>query len=243
MKNKKVLLLNAIFIGLAITSSLYAQLNVRGSGYVLTQQRETSNFTTIIATQGIKVFVAQGDLQPVIVEADDNLFPYIKTVVKNEVLKIYIADTVNITKYSDMNILITVPQINQLKANTGARIEGSGSPWNTSSLNTEVSGEAYIKWHIEASKVNVEAKNAGTVELKGTTGQLHLKLKTAAQFYGRELKAGEAFVEMSTSSRAEIEVQQKLEYSLSSHSRLQYKGNPVIIKPILLQGSKITHEK
>ena len=85
-------------------SAVWGQKNVKGSGYVLTQQRETADFTSIEISRGIDVAIVRGEMEPITVEADDNLFSYIKTTVKNKVLKIYIPDSVNIVKYaSGMN--------------------------------------------------------------------------------------------------------------------------------------------
>ena len=62
-----------------------------------------------------------GEMEPITVEADDNLFSYIKTTVKNKVLKIYIPDSVNIVKYASMNVLISMPTLGSLKASNHSR--------------------------------------------------------------------------------------------------------------------------
>ena len=97
-------------------SAVWGQKNVKGSGYVLTQQRETADFTSIEISRGIDVAIVRGEMEPITVEADDNLFSYIKTTVKNKVLKIYIPDSVNIVKYASMNVLISMPTLGSLKA-------------------------------------------------------------------------------------------------------------------------------
>ena len=55
-------------------SAVWGQKNVKGSGYVLTQQRETADFTSIEISRGIDVAIVRGEMEPITVEADDNLF-------------------------------------------------------------------------------------------------------------------------------------------------------------------------
>ena len=118
-------------------SAVWGQKNVKGSGYVLTQQRETADFTSIEISRGIDVAIVRGEMEPITVEADDNLFSYIKTTVKNKVLKIYIPDSVNIVKYASMNVLISMPTLGSLKASNHSRIDAWPQIWNLRTIRLE----------------------------------------------------------------------------------------------------------
>ena len=60
----------------------------RGSGNVVTETREVSNFSAIEIDYPAQVFVKQGSPESLKVEAEDNLMPGLKTEVKNGVLQI-----------------------------------------------------------------------------------------------------------------------------------------------------------
>ena len=205
-------------------SAVWGQKNVKGSGYVLTQQRETADFTSIEISRGIDVAIVRGEMEPITVEADDNLFSYIKTTVKNKVLKIYIPDSVNIVKYASMNVLISMPTLGSLKASNHSRIDAWPQIWN---LRT----------------IRLEATTGGQIRIRREAQNLQAILKTAARLEARELETQNADIQLSIGAKAEIQVNQRLTYDLYGHSRLVIKGNPQIENSHNYSGSRIIKEK
>ena len=139
-------------------SAVWGQKNVKGSGYVLTQQRETADFTSIEISRGIDVAIVRGEMEPITVEADDNLFSYIKTTVKNKVLKIYIPDSVNIVKYASMNVLISMPTLGSLKASNHSRIDAWPQIWNLRTIRLEATTGGQIRIRLKAEDIQAEAR-------------------------------------------------------------------------------------
>lgn len=220
-----------------------AQHRIKGSGYILTQQRETKFFNSIEVTGGIDVFVVAGEFQPITIEADDNLFPYIKTVIRNRVLKIYISDTVDIVKYTDMNVLISMPDILTLKASTGSKIDASPQVWKSDSLLLRTRTGGHIKLHAEATYVDIDARTSGQIEIKGHAQQLHANLKTGARLFARDFEAQQAFLDLATGARADLKVSGQVSYSLYGNARLFLRGTPQVLKAELSSGSKVIREK
>ena len=212
-------------------SAVWGQKNVKGSGYVLTQQRETADFTSIEISRGIDVAIVRGEMEPITVEADDNLFSYIKTTVKNKVLKIYIPDSVNIVKYASMNVLISMPTLGSLKASNHSRIDAWPQIWNLRTI------------RLKAEDIQAEARTSGILEIKGEAQNLQAILKTAARLEARELETQNADIQLSIGAKAEIQVNQRLTYDLYGHSRLVIKGNPQIENSHNYSGSRIIKEK
>ena len=206
-------------------SAVWGQKNVKGSGYVLTQQRETADFTSIEISRGIDVAIVRGEMEPITVEADDNLFSYIKTTVKNKVLKIYIPDSVNIVKYASMNVLISMPTLGSL------------------TIRLEATTGGQIRIRLKAEDIQAEARTSGILEIKGEAQNLQAILKTAARLEARELETQNADIQLSIGAKAEIQVNQRLTYDLYGHSRLVIKGNPQIENSHNHSGSRIIKEK
>lgn len=228
-----------------LMTGLQAQspLMVKGSGYVLTQQRETGYFNSIEVAQNISVYIVQGELQPITVEADNNLFPYIKTVVRNSVLKIYIVDTVSIVKFADMNVLISMPAIASLQARQQSFIDASPQMWNVKNVTLDASSGSRIKLAAKAASIEVNAKTSAMVELKGHTEELDADLKTAARLDARNLEADRVELELATGAKAEVKVNSEIEYDLCGNAKLVYKGNPKVTKSIVASGGRVMNEK
>lgn len=217
--------------------------NIKGSGYVLTQQRETDSFHSIVVSRNISVAIVQGEFQPLTVEADNNLFPYIKTVVRNGILKIYISDSVNITKYADLNVLISMPTLHSLTACQNSQIDGYPQIWKIPSIQIKASENSQIKLHLETENIEVDGRTSAIIELKGKTQNLKTTLKTSASLKAKDLQTVQAEVELATAAKAEIEVARQLSYELSGHVRLTLYGTPAIIKSQLTSGSKLIWKK
>lgn len=221
---------------------LHAQKIVKGSGYVLTQQRETPEFTSIEVSGPIQVFISQGELQPLTVEADDNLFTYIKTEVKNKVLKAYIPENVKIKKYADLNILISLPHITGLSVALSGKIEGT-ELWKTENIELDASTTGKIKLHLNATSIKITETTSSNIELKGNTDSLAATLTTAAQLKAKELDAKTANLNLTTGANVEIQVTQKIQYNLTTGAKLIYKGSPLITGSAISSGAKLLNEK
>ena len=72
------------------TTSAKGQKTIKGSGYILTQQREVPVYNSIEVNGPLRIFATPDELRPVIIEADNNLFPYIKTEVRHDTLRMFI---------------------------------------------------------------------------------------------------------------------------------------------------------
>lgn len=232
-----------IILSLLSISPIRGQQNVRGSGYILTQQRETGFFHSIEVSRNISVFIVQGELQPVTIEADDNLFPYIKMVVRDNILKVYIPDTINIVRFTDMNVLISMPSISTLMARQFSTIDGSPQIWNAKNIELKASTGSRIKLATHASAIKISAQTSAIIELKGKCEQLEAELKTAARLYARNLETDKAQLQLATGAKAEVKVNGAIDYNLSGNARLEIRGNPTVIKSEVNSGSKIIRDR
>lgn len=228
---------------LLATASLQGQQKIKGSGYVLTQQREMTYFNSIIVSGKISVYIVQGKFQPVTIEADNNLFPYIKTVVRNKVLKIYIPDTVDIIRFADMNVLISMPHLSTLTARQSSYIDGSPQRWKAEEITLKARSGSRIKFATETGTIAVDGNTSATIELKGNTDMLTAELKTGAKLIARELEAQKADLKLATEAKAEVKVNQQIAYDLSGNARLVIKGIPKVLTATVNSGSKVTRDQ
>lgn len=238
----------ALFITLVLIILIHVGTNgqtqtIKGNGYVLTQQRETGYFNSINVSDKISVYIVQGELQPITIEADNNLFDCIKTVVRNHVLKIYIPDTVNIVKFADMNVLISMPSIFSLHAYRGSFIDGSPQIWNADNILVNAGTGSRIKLHTKTKEIQVSAQTSANIELHGSVQQLKADLKTGARLSARDLKTRIAQLTLATGARAEVEVSDRISYDLCGNARLFIHGNPQIIQSNITSGSKVIRSK
>lgn len=216
---------------------------IKGSGYILTEQREVDFFDRIEVSSKISVYIVQGEFQPITIEADNNLFPYIKTIVRNRTLKIYVPDTANIVKFNDMNVLISMPTLTFLQARQASYIEASPQEWKVDDVVLQASSGSRMKLATHAANITISARTSAYIELKGRCDRLEAILKSGARLDAWRMEVEEANLDLATRARAEMKVNKQIAYSLIGNAKLIYHGNPQVTKSEINSGSKVTHDK
>src|SRR3954470_9869905 len=82
---------------------------VRGDGNLTTQQRTVSDFDGIESYGSFEISLVPGNERSVKVDAEDNLQPYIETIVEGNRLKINTKRGFNLRPTVDIKITVTTP--------------------------------------------------------------------------------------------------------------------------------------
>lgn len=233
-----------IFFTILYTIGANAQKTIKGSGYILTQQRELPTYNSVEVDGPLRIFATPNELRPVIIEADNNLFPYIKTEIKHDTLRIFIEQDVYIETFAVMNLFLSIPNISNLKVQNRAEIDGSRTPWKNKSTNIEAGAGTRIKWNIETSILNVKAKGNCVITLNGYTNTFNLQLTQGGLLDANGLKAKQANIIIAGElSKATLNVSETISYNLSQNGKLVYKGTPKTLKSSISSGAKVKQKK
>lgn len=178
---------------------------VNGSGNIVTEQRDVSEFSRVSVGGVFKAEITAGQNFSVTVEADDNLLPLIETEVRGDTLSISTDSRLR----SDRPILVrvTAPNIAEVEASGAADVSVSGV--HNEMLSLSLSG---------ASKMNAA----------GDTGQFFAEISGASSLTAFDLSARSARVRTSGASRSQVNAAEDLFADASGASTILYKGSPEI---------------
>ena len=225
---KALLAITAIFCLFTLTSWTYGyKKEIKGSGIEKNEQRSVSTFHAREVSRAIKVSIKQGPQAPLLVEADDNILPYIKTEVKEETLYISLPNDISVNTRNPMEIEITVPELTFLSATTAAQVE-SESPWEVHKLDITATTAAKIEMDVKAEDITVNLTTAAQLELEGSAKHFNAKLTTSAEVDAADFSAEIAEITATTASDIKIRVNESLQYSVTTGSSIKYLGNPQI---------------
>ncbi len=189
---------------------------VKGSGNIATDTRNIRDFKSIDVSGVFNVeIVAQKDFG-VVVEADDNLIPLIKTEVRDGVLEISTDE--RIKSKSRMTVRISAPNIEKIEASGATKV--SLSEVMNSSLTIDTSG---------ASKINVSGK----------TDLLNIDVSGASKIDAENLAVANAVVDASGASKVMVNVSGELKADCSGASSVEYSGTPSNIEQKTSGASKV----
>jgi len=186
---------------------------IKGSGKITTETRKAEgNFEKISSYTLLEVIIEQADKYEIIVEADDNIIPYIATEISSNRLKIYF-DKVSITNFKQAKVYVKLPKISELSA------------YSSSSITTDKA--------IRSNNLKLEANSSGDIVLtEVTASSVDIDTNSSSDVVIEQLNAKELNVESSSSSDVKIKYTEtpKINLSASSSSDIVIKGKTTDLK-------------
>jgi hypothetical protein len=193
---------------------------VEGSGNVITESREVSDFNEIVLGGTGRVVVDVTGTESLTIEAEDNIMPFLETRVSNGRLRLE----------TNRSISPTVEIVYTITAETldGLVISGSGV--------VEAEG-------VDSTDVRVDISGSGDVVVAGTlSGLLSLSISGSGEFDGESLTAPEGRVDVSGSGNAVVNVTDDLDVSVSGSGEVQYLGEPNVHSSVSGSGTVTPRE-
>lgn len=210
--------------------------HISGSGNIITQTRTTGDFKRIAASSGFEVEVKNGPTVDVVIEADDNVMEYVETSLKGDVLRIGLKDHVNLTG-AHLKAYITAPQINGIKASSGAEVTAKDQLKNAGKLSFSASSAGTIIADIDAPDVEASASSGSTIRLSGKTRDYDATASSGSDVKSGELMSETTTVSASSGSSATVHASVKLKATASSGASVHYYGGANVEKTVSSGGS------
>jgi hypothetical protein len=195
---------------------------LQGSGNVKTETREVSQFTEIEVGNAIQLDATIGPANSLVVTADDNLLPHIKTVVAGNRLRIYIDSPCSTD--SGIKVTATAPALRSLFGSGASQTTLSGIAGATFEL--DLSGASSCRMTGDADEMDITLSGASRARILGTVKRLNVQCSGASQLDATELTAETVAAELSGASTGHVNVTNELSADASGASTLYYAGQP-----------------
>ena len=126
----------------------------RGSGKVITEQRDVSGISAVnLATIG-RMTIEVGNVESLRVEAEDNLMQYLKTDVSNGELTIKNRDLINLNNTKPIRYFLTVKNLDSISISSSGDIQAPDLESRAFSINISSTGNLDIG-ALKADRLNV----------------------------------------------------------------------------------------
>lgn len=227
---KNLLKISTLVFAIALTSCQinFGQNKISGNRNVIEKTRKVSEkFNKVRASNGLDVFISEGKLHKIIVEADENLHETIKTEVKDGVLKIYSEE--NIWRAKARKIYVTTPELNSVVATSGSDVV-TEDEFTTQSFVAKASSGADLLVRINAQNVSGKSSSGSDLKIIGKTKNADLSSSSGSDLDADELIAQNVIAKASSGSDIELYATKNLTARASSGGDIDYKGNPKVDK-------------
>ena len=228
------------FLSFALMTGAFSQTKVINDKNA--QKRDVKNFHGVRVSNGIHLYLSQGNEEAVAVSASDEEYTNrIKTEVDNGILKIYY-DHGNLPWHMEgkrLRAYVSFKAIDQLRANSGAEVEVDGAI-KSSDLSFEFTSGSSFNGRVESSSLKVDQNSGAETQISGTTGNLRVDISSGSSFKGYDLETETCDASTSSGATLKVTVKKELTASASSGGQIYYKGGGVIRDISTSSGGEVT---
>lgn len=216
--NKMKYLVILPIILLLILSSSCTKDSIIESGEITSELRSVTSFTKLSSEGIFEVTITQGNTQSVEIIAHENIFPYIKSMVVNNELRLYLDDDYN---YGNVTLManITVPNIYSVR-NSGAG--------NISILNID-----------NDENFNVENSGSGEISIEGTAQGLSIRNEGSGNFNGFLFTVPNCSINTIGSGDSKVNCTGNLNIRIEGSGDVYFLGTPIIAADISGSGEVV----
>lgn len=190
----------------------------------------SGSFNSIVISGGIDLYLSQYDQESVAVSASSNQYiENIKTVVENNILKIYYDGGGKRWNSSNKNMkaYVSFKTLEKIQASGACDVQSEGfiqSP----RLMLDMSGASSFKGAVKVNSLKMELSGASDVNISGTSSVLAIQSSGASDVKGYELVSEFCTAKASGASDINITVTKELNVEASGASDIYYKGDAII---------------
>ncbi len=206
----------------------------RGNGEVVEESRKvTEDFTTVYASEGLDVFVSQGNEFEILVEADENIIDLIGTDIEDGKLKIHAIENIG---RATKNVYVTLPEVDALKSSSGADLVAQ-TLIRSDKITLDASSGSDIEVEVLARQVEADASSGADIKVSGKTDSFYADASSGSDIKARKLEAKTCNADASSGADISVNVTEELTADASSGADISYSGEPKVNTKKSVSGS------
>ena len=169
----------------ATDMSIPSDARITGSGTIITRRVSIADFSRIETSRAVHLVVEKRSDREAIIEADDNIMPYVIVEVDGGCLNVGIDD--DIKSLNNVTVKVTVP-----------------SDGNISAISASSASRVTVETEIKSPKLMLDASSAANINItKSDVGTCSIDASSAANVEGA-IKADNCVIDMSSASDVNV---------------------------------------
>jgi hypothetical protein len=201
----------------------------RGSGTVITETREVSDFDKVVFSTFGDLTIEQGERESLTIEAEDNVLPGIVTEMRDGQLIIEYPEQFGrgVVPTRPVRYTLTVRNLSLLA------ISGAGNVTmprlKTETLAVSLSGAGnFDLTDLQADRLDFTLSGAGNMNASGEVESQGVRLSGLGNYDAADLQSSTAEVSVSGAGSATVWVEQDLDVKISGAGSVNYYGDPEV---------------
>lgn len=233
MKNKKFFsMLCLILVGVSLTACQFTV--IRGSGNLVTESREVSDFDKVRLDGAGRLFITQGEEESLEIEAEDNIIDKLTSDVQDGMLVLGYEDQpwrTTVIPTNGITYTLTVKDLTGLTFNGAGDLEMS--TLETTSLDVEINGAGQLTIDdLTAEDLKVHIAGASTISVSGEVSSQDVVIDGAGNFKAEDMKSESTSIEINGIGNANVWATDTLEINIDGGGTVNYYGTPSVTQDI-----------
>lgn len=226
-KSIVLLIICALLIPTLMQAQWSSNQKIRGNGNFISENRITSSYEKIAIAGFFDVELVSGKEGNIIVKGEENLLPFIKIEVVDQVLKISIEKNkyISVSKRKGIVIIVPFEAINQVTLSGSGDIIGKNKI-KSKNFSITLKGSGDVDLEIEATNVDVNLTGSGDIDLSGNTENINSDLNGSGDIDATKLKALNANVTVSGSGDNAVNCSESFYGRVTGSGEIKYAGEP-----------------
>lgn len=198
-----------------------------GSGDLVTETRQVSNFDRIVLEGQAEVIVTQGGSESLTIETYENIMQYVKVKVDGGTLTLGIEEDVNLLFPRRLVFSVGVGDLSSLAIAGSGNIESN--KLEAESLEVSVSGSGNVRIaDLEASDLNARISGSGEIDLAGNASAQEIRIGGSGRYTAGDVCSASVEVSISGSGDATVCATESLDANISGSGSVDYYGRPSV---------------
>ena len=230
-----------LYVILIAATIVSCRNGVSGSGNIIKDTRQLTEFTSMSVSGSIKVEVKTGAVASLIVEADDNIMPHVITKVSDKNLSIKLKG-INNLRDATVRIYMVVPTLNKISTSASAEVRSEEAITNSDKISLSASSGSLINVNVDAPSISAGGSSGADIILTGRTKNLSAESSSGSSVNLFGLKAENAIASASSGADIDIFASMGLNASASSGGNVNYKGGATSVVKNVSSGGSVNPE-
>jgi hypothetical protein len=203
-----------------------SQGTIRGSGTVVSEERTVSGISGAELAMNGTLTIELGETEALVIEAEENLLPYIETVMRGSTLLIRTQPGTNIQSSRSIDFRLTVTELTDLRVSSSGDIYASALEGSRCNLDISSSGSIGLD-SVDCTTLTVDISSSGEVDISdGSAEQQNIRISSSGDYRARDVAGSDADITISSSGSATVNVSERITGTISSSGNIFYYGDP-----------------
>ncbi len=223
---KKSVLIIALFLSGLMFNGCDDFHCIEGHGPTETRELSLPQVSSFSYHGSGSVFVQKGETQRITVEGQRNILDELETDVHGGHWDIEFDRCIR--RMNELNIYITVPELEFISLTGSGRITGFTENENFDQLVVSLSGSGNIDLDATATEIRTDITGSGRIRLYGAAEYERVRISGSGNYKGYGMEVNFADVSISGSGNAEVSVADELDVDIQGSGNVFYYGDPEV---------------